>query len=250
MFILTQIIDFTSTYLWLNFLPSQIFLTKTCRKMYKFIFIFTTCILALLFSSSCSSQKQTIASSKSSKPKFIDGVVIESHQSDARKLENKGNVYTITEPEDSVEESIAEKSETSYAVKEVVTSKKITTDNHLYTFIEDWYGVPYRFGGTCRSGIDCSAFVRELYSDVYGENLLRTSREQFALSDYIKNKQELKEGDLVFFKIRSKSISHVGVYLHNGKFVHASRSKGVIISSLDDTYWNKYYAGGGRVSKI
>src|SRR5690606_18933498 len=118
----------------------------------------------------------------------------------------------------------------------------------LYAFIDDWYGIPYRYGGTTRKGIDCSAFTRQLYNDVYNKELLRTSSEQFNTSNFIGNQSQLKEGDLVFFKIRSKNISHVGVYLSDGKFVHASRSKGIVISSLDDAYWSRYYVGGGRVN--
>jgi|SRR5690554_2072268 len=121
------------------------------------------------------------------------------------------------------------------------------TDACLLDFIEDWYGVPYRYGGTTRNGIDCSAFVQELYGEVYQMDVRRTSREQFATSDYVESYKELEEGDLVFFKIRTRDISHVGVYLGDGKFVHASRSRGVVISDLDHVYWKRYYVGGGKI---
>lgn len=118
----------------------------------------------------------------------------------------------------------------------------------LYSFIEEWYGTPYRMGGTSKSGIDCSAFVRALYEKVYSTGIDRTSRDQFAASIRLKDKEELQEGDLVFFKIKTRRISHVGVYLANGKFVHASSSRGVVISDLNDSYWVRYYAGGGRIN--
>lgn len=121
------------------------------------------------------------------------------------------------------------------------------TDVCLLDFIEEWYGVPYRFGGTTKRGIDCSAFVQELYGEVYQVNMRRTSREQFATSVYVKDVKELEAGDLVFFKIQTRDISHVGVYLGDGKFVHASRSQGVVISDLDHVYWRKYYVGGGKI---
>jgi len=117
----------------------------------------------------------------------------------------------------------------------------------LYSFIENWYGTPYRLGGTSKRGIDCSAFVQELYNNVYKTDLLRTAGEQFASTMRLFSKSELKEGDLVFFKIRSSRISHVGVYLSQGNFVHASRSQGVTISNLGEAYWQHYYAGGGRI---
>ncbi|RYD99791.1 MAG: NlpC/P60 family protein [Sphingobacteriales bacterium] len=117
----------------------------------------------------------------------------------------------------------------------------------LYGFIEEWYGTPYRMGGTTKKSIDCSAFTRQLFSDVYGKSLDRTAAMQFMMTKRIFDKEDLKEGDLVFFSIKTKRISHVGVYLGAGKFVHASSSRGVIISELDQAYWSRYYSGGGRL---
>lgn len=117
----------------------------------------------------------------------------------------------------------------------------------LYRFIDEWYGVKYRMGGTSKSGIDCSAFVQTLYQYVFGFNLLRTAGMQFTEAQYVKNVEDLKEGDLVFFKINTSRISHVGVYLKNNFFVHSASSKGVSIAKLTSVYWTKYYAGGGRI---
>jgi len=117
----------------------------------------------------------------------------------------------------------------------------------LYRFIDEWYGVKYRMGGTSKNGIDCSAFVQTLYQYVFGFNLLRTAGMQFGESQYIKSMSDLKEGDLVFFRINTSRISHVGVYLKNNFFVHSASSKGVSIANLTSDYWNKYFAGGGRI---
>lgn len=117
----------------------------------------------------------------------------------------------------------------------------------LYRFIDEWYGVKYRMGGTSKKGIDCSAFVQTLYQYVFGFNLLRTAGMQFGESKYIKSISDLREGDLVFFRINTSRISHVGVYLKNNFFVHSASSKGVSIANLTSEYWNKYYAGGGRI---
>ncbi len=114
----------------------------------------------------------------------------------------------------------------------------------LITYIEDWWGVPYRYGGQSRNGIDCSAFVQGLLSSVYDISLPRVAREQKILCENIPA-DSLKEGDLVFFNTRG-GVSHVGVYLRNNKFVHASVSNGVIISDLDEVYWERRYLGGGR----
>lgn len=120
----------------------------------------------------------------------------------------------------------------------------------LYTFIDKWYGTNYRLGGSDKSGIDCSGFAQKLYGEVYGIDLLRTAMEQFANCKRIRKSNDAEEGDLVFFKVHSKKrITHVGVYLANNYFIHASSSGGVMISNLNEEYWHKYYAGCGRVPR-
>lgn len=120
---------------------------------------------------------------------------------------------------------------------------------HLYKFIDQWYGVKYKFGGTDNNGIDCSAFSQRLYNSIYSLNILRTARQQHRSCEIIKNYEDANEGDLVFFRIHHLGISHVGVYLANGYFVHASRSHGVVISSLNEKYWRRRYAGCGKVER-
>jgi cell wall-associated NlpC family hydrolase len=122
------------------------------------------------------------------------------------------------------------------------------TNLSLYNFIEDWYGVRYKMGGGDRSGIDCSAFVQRLYESVFCTNLVRTAFEQFNTCRLVFNQDSLKEGDLVFFKTRGKKrITHVGIYLMNNFFVHASSTQGVTISSLNEAYWSRFYAGAGQI---
>jgi lipoprotein Spr len=118
----------------------------------------------------------------------------------------------------------------------------------LHDFIFDWIGKPYRFGGESKRGIDCSAFARELYSRVMGQYLPRNSRQQFKYVQTI-NKEELKTGDLVFFKIKTRDISHVGVYLSDNKFIQSSKS-GVNIASLENSYWKRYYYKAGCLTKM
>ncbi len=120
-----------------------------------------------------------------------------------------------------------------------------TSNMKLFHFVYDWIGTPYRFGGGSRKGIDCSAFTKELYSEVFNLDIRRNSRDIFSMVSPVK-RDELKEGDLVFFKIHSRRISHIGVYLGNNRFAHAS-SKGVAISSLDDAYYSRYFYRGGRL---
>lgn len=114
----------------------------------------------------------------------------------------------------------------------------------LFNFIDEWYSTKYKYGGTTKKGIDCSSFTNQLINKVYGIVLPRTARQQYAASIPVSD-NSLKEGDLVFFNTTG-GISHVGIYLVNRLFVHASSSKGVVISSLDDPYFSKRYVGAGR----
>lgn len=119
------------------------------------------------------------------------------------------------------------------------------SNKKLVEYIHQWWAVPYRIGGSTMNGIDCSNFVRGLTNYTYGLELPRTSREQAAYCKEIQ-REELKEGDLVFFNT-GRGISHVGMYMANNKFVHASTSMGVVISSLDEPYWNRRYVKSGRM---
>lgn len=123
-----------------------------------------------------------------------------------------------------------------------------TTNTKLYQFVYDWIGTPYRLGGKTKKGIDCSKFAYELYEKVFNTSIGNNSKNIYTQVDPI-NKNELKPGDLVFFKIRSRSITHVGVYMGDRKFAHASTSRGVMISNLDEAYWKRYYFNGGRMLK-
>ncbi len=120
-----------------------------------------------------------------------------------------------------------------------------TSNMKLFNFVYDWIGTPYRYAGSSKKGIDCSGFTKELYSQVFNLDIKRNSRDIFSMVNPVR-KDELKEGDLVFFKIHSRSITHIGIYLGNDRFAHAS-SKGVAVSSLNDAYYSRYYYKGGRV---
>ena len=121
-----------------------------------------------------------------------------------------------------------------------------TSNVKLYQFIYDWIGTPYRLGGDSKNGVDCSKFAFQLYDKVFNTVIGNNSRNIFSMVNPI-DKDELQEGDLVFFKIKSRSISHVGVYIGDNKFAHASSSRGVMISNLEAPYWKRYYYKGGRL---
>lgn len=116
----------------------------------------------------------------------------------------------------------------------------------LILFAKKLLDIPYRFGGNSMLGIDCSAYVQKVYN-VIGVNLPRSAREQFTEGNPV-DKEELSIGDLVFFKTYASFPSHVGIYLGNSLFIHASsRSKKVTIDSLDTPYYIKRFIGGKRV---
>lgn len=123
------------------------------------------------------------------------------------------------------------------------------TNFGVYKFIDQWYGVKYKYGGNDADGIDCSAFSQKLYESIFNVSLERTSRQQFKNSELIKKYEDAAEGDLVFFRIHRLRISHVGVYLANGYFAHASRSRGVTVSSINDKYWRRRFVGCGHVER-
>jgi lipoprotein Spr len=124
------------------------------------------------------------------------------------------------------------------------------TNQRLLVFMDQWYGVHYQYGGSTKDGIDCSAFASLLLADVYNvRQLPRMSSDQYNALRHVP-KKDLRTGDLVFFHTQSKShrVTHVGVYLYNNRFVHASVA-GVQISNLGEGYYLQHYVGAGRVTE-
>jgi cell wall-associated NlpC family hydrolase len=121
-------------------------------------------------------------------------------------------------------------------------------DKKLIKEVSTWIGTPYVSGGKTKQGTDCSGFVQTVYKTVYNLSLYRTAEDLVKNCDLI-DKKDLKTGDLVFFKIKQKKVSHVGIYLGKGKFIHASL-KGVMINDLSEAYYAKYFYSGGRIKNL
>jgi len=113
---------------------------------------------------------------------------------------------------------------------------------------ESYLGVPYRFGGKSRFGMDCSGLVVAVYKSALDINLPHKASMLFKMGRKV-SAANLKTGDLVFFKSGSKTISHVGIYLTNHTFIHASSSKGVIKSNIDIPYYKKRFIAARRIIK-
>lgn len=153
---------------------------------------------------------------------------------------------TSTNPEVQTEVSDPDNLASQFFSQVMGVAISATSNTKMYQFIYDWLGTPYRLGGSTEKGIDCSGFAYKLYDKTFNTIIGSNSRNIFSMVNPI-NKVDLKQGDLVFFKIHSSSISHVGVYIGDNKFAHASSSKGVMISNLDEPYWQRYFYKGGRI---
>jgi len=225
--------------------------------MTKNLFIFS---LIALTAASCSSVKPTTSqnvnrqnASRESQVTFIDNISINpgtgqtvvNNESSSRKKDYKND------KDDARNSTIEKYSELQFKYA-ILTNAPVEQmrNEKLLSFMDEWYGTRYRYGGTSKDGVDCSGFVCALMTSVYGfSNLPRTARDQYEGSRRI-DLDELQQGDLVFFHTiaKKKTVSHVGVYLCNNKFVHASVS-GVMISDMNEGYYAQHYVGAGRLKE-
>ena len=120
----------------------------------------------------------------------------------------------------------------------------------LYKELKRWLGTPYAYAEhTCGEGTDCSGMVMEVYQEVYGIKLHRNSAKMLELNCIVIDLDDLREGDLVFFVTSSDGhVSHVGIYLKDNKFVHASSSRGVTVDDLRQNYYATHFHSAARVT--
>jgi hypothetical protein len=117
--------------------------------------------------------------------------------------------------------------------------------------VMDWIGTPYYYGGTQRSGIDCSAFTRTVYKMVANITMPRSAAQQSSVGEVIREGDKLQFGDLIFFHTRrAVYVSHVGMYLGDNLFAHASSRFGVTVSSLQANYYRAHFIGARRLRAI
>lgn len=159
-------------------------------------------------------------------------ICLASCTSAGRKLENKPTRQQGTEVRQQPEKPADQEREIS---------------GKLDQLIEKYWGADYRMGAEGPQQFDCSGFVRRIFSEAYHYTLPRSSKEQFGVGEMV-NKTSLEYADLVFFTTNGhKTVSHVGVYIGNGKFAHASTSVGVTITALESDYYRDRYLGARRV---
>jgi len=135
------------------------------------------------------------------------------------------------------------------ASEDEVLEMAYTASSELELAAFNYLSTPYRFGGNSRKGIDCSAFVQRVFHEV-DVDLPRSAREQFRVGDKVE-REDLQKGDLIFFRTYAKFPSHVGIYLGDGKMIHASsRSRRVVVTSIDLPYYQKRFIGAKRISLL
>ncbi|MBP7389966.1 MAG: C40 family peptidase [Chitinophagales bacterium] len=117
----------------------------------------------------------------------------------------------------------------------------------IYYEVYSHYGTCYRYGSSGSGSFDCSGFVRAIYKKVYNKEVPHSSAGMYPLCKPIAKGDIPAEGDLVFFKIHKKRISHVGIYLQHNKFAHASTQSGIVISDLDEPYYKRTFYKAGRI---
>lgn len=145
------------------------------------------------------------------------------------------------------------KSEEKYfsSFNKIDMDTSISIKDKLMMKIIELRDAPYKFGGNTKEGIDCSAFTRLVFSSTFDFELPRSAREQYQIGDKIVSLDSLEIGDLVFFNTsRRRKPGHVGIYLGENLFVHASSSLGVTISSMDEKYYAKRYMSSRRIKDI
>jgi len=129
------------------------------------------------------------------------------------------------------------------------TASRMGEDQLLFYLLRKefsyWKGTPYRLGGNDKKGIDCSALVKKIYHASFNITLPRTTETQVK-QGYLVYKDQLQVGDLIFFKTGWQT-RHVGIYIGNNEFIHASTSKGVITSSINNVYWKGKYWQSRRI---
>lgn len=123
--------------------------------------------------------------------------------------------------------------------------RTVKLQNALLKSFENWKGTRYSFGGDSSRGIDCSALTRRVYREVFSFELPRVTKDQIKVGRHV-SRNNLKPGDILYFRPDGK-YNHTAVYLGNSLFINASSSKGVILSSMEHSYWSKYFVHGVRV---
>lgn len=205
-----------------------------------------------LFAMNCSTLQENLSSKKRNNKVKTDSENADAtaskkeddreHKSDNQNLKNRFSNDSL------VITKINELQERNQRLLISGTSSEIRTvklQNALLKSFENWKGTRYAFGGDSSRGIDCSALTRRVYREVFSFELPRVTKDQIKVERHV-SRNNLKPGDILYFRPDGK-YNHTAVYLGNSLFINASSSKGVILSSMEHSYWSKYFVHGVRV---
>jgi cell wall-associated NlpC family hydrolase len=191
------------------------------------------------------SAKKESKKTKKGNVRFSSSVVEEETKEDDKKVDLKKVEQRFSSVKSSVP-PVLPKKENGEPKKPESASSGSFEQQKMMDAILAWMGTPYEMGGETRSGIDCSAFSREIFRSSAGTDLPRTTEAQIKLGSSV-SQENLKFGDLIFFNTTGQNPSHVGIYIGDDMFAHASVSFGVTLSSLYSSYYKKRYTEARRI---
>jgi len=231
----------------------------------RFILLSFICAAGVFLYSGCSSSSNAIRynDKKEKQPEHNSVVRFSSDKNETEKPDNKSgsidtvNLYT-TESNESDPDVIPPDAK-KVDISEILRKYSTTTDKNVSADKSDnrekmlmeiikYLDTPYKFGGNTQRGIDCSAFTKAVYEKALSVDLDRSARQQYHEGEVVEGQSNLEFGDLVFFNTRRRiRPGHVGIYIGDHLFAHASSSNGVTVSSLEDAYYTKRYMGARRI---
>jgi hypothetical protein len=218
--------------------------------MQKKYFLFLICGLFLWGCSATSSRyvKKPATADKDERPRYSDNVTVETIEPSYELPEGDDEEIEPVPDDESIDITEIMSRFESGNNTDISADQSTVREKTLMEIIK-YLNTPYKFGGNSTKGIDCSAFTQTVYSNAASLNLLRTARDQYTQGISIE-KTELQFGDLVFFNTRRRvRPGHVGIYIGDNLFAHASSKHGVIVSSLDHQYYLKTYMGARRLNE-
>jgi cell wall-associated NlpC family hydrolase len=236
----------------------------TKQNLYILILIIIT---GIVFYSGCASTSNSIryANRAESSDQETSSGRYSSDNTDIAKINNTAYKDTVNISEDSLDSdpddipensqkidisAILKKYGNSNASNELDADKSNARERMLMEIIK-YLNTPYKYGGNSKKGIDCSAFTKTIYEKSLSIDIERSARQQYREGEVIRDREDLKFGDLVFFNTRRwVKPGHVGIYIGDHLFAHASSSNGVTVSSLDDAYYSRRFMGGRRIENI
>ncbi|HAP34843.1 MAG TPA: hypothetical protein DCQ28_02460 [Bacteroidetes bacterium] len=194
------------------------------------------------------STKKETKKSKKGNVRFSSKVIEEETKEDDKKVDVKkvGERFSSAKHSPKTVSPKKETKEPSESKKSDIIVSGSFEQQTMMDAILAWLGTPYEIGGETKSGIDCSAFSKEIFKTSAGMSLPRTTEQQMKLGISV-SQENLKFGDLIFFNTTGQNPSHVGIYIGDDMFAHASVSFGVTLSSLYSSYYKKRYTEARRI---